>query len=297
MEQNGEITDPPAVVTNAEVHAPGASSSPFESTDFGGSQSFCAKCARNQHLFTSSLASYFPPSDDPNYSDYERGYKQFRQGLEDRYPQVCASCEPLVKSRIRKAGYEAKSDHLRRMMDQTRANRESRQARKWSWSSLLVFVGALAYWASITGQLAWDLISIVTLVESSQNDEAYEPSAQQSSMPPNSVISCVNQSIRMWRIPRACSLDLAPTAGMALIAGAISLWWNPKLRMKIDGIPGKFGGLTEYYKTQLVIMVVRCVSWAVLKDPSASGLDLTIPPALHALMVVFTLLVSTSPIC
>ncbi|KAJ5774557.1 hypothetical protein N7457_009453 [Penicillium paradoxum] len=290
FDEKGEITDPPAVVTNAEVYAPGATSATFESTDFGGSQSFCAKCARNQHLFTSSLASYFPPSDEPSDSEYERGYEQFRSSLEDRYPQVCASCEPLVKSRIRRAGYEAKSDHLRRMMDQTRANRESRQARNRSWSSLFLYLGAFAYWASIAGQLSWDLISMATLAQSSQNSSEDLPSAEQLSMASISAISCVNQSIYMRRIPKACSPDLVPTAGLALIAGAFSLWWNPKLRMKIDGMPGKFGGLTEYYEAQLIVMVVRCVFWAVLKDPSASRLDSKRLPAFHALMMLFTIM-------
>jgi hypothetical protein len=281
------------VVTNAEVYAPGASDSPFESTDFSGSQSFCAKCTRNQHLFTSSLASYFPPSDDPTDSEYERGYEQFRRNLEDRYPQVCESCEPVVKSRIRRAGYEAKSDHLRRMMDQSRANRESRQARNRSWRSLLLYVGAFAYWASIAGQLAWNLISVATISQSPSNFD-YSTDAERPPMAPNSVVSCVSQSIRSQRIPSECSPDLAPTAGLALIAGALSLWWNPKLRMKIDGMPGKFGGLAEYYQAQLVVIVARCVFWAIVKDPSASGLEPELISAFHALMMGFTILVSMS---
>ncbi|CAG8014717.1 unnamed protein product [Penicillium nalgiovense] len=289
FDEKGEITDPPAVVTNAEVYAPGASDSPFESTDFSGSQSFCAKCTRNQHLFTSSLASYFPPSDDPTDSEYERGYEQFRRNLEDRYPQVCESCEPIVKSRIRRAGYEAKSDHLRRMMDQSRANRESRQARNRSWRSLLLFVGAFAYWASISGQLAWNLISVATISQNSPSFD-YSSDSERPPMAHNSVISCVSQSIRLQRIPSECSPDLAPTAGLALIAGALSLWWNPKLRMKIDGMPGKFGGLAEYYQAQLIVMVARCVFWAVVKDPSASGLEPKLISAFHALMMGFTIL-------
>jgi hypothetical protein len=294
MEKKGEITDPPAVVTNAETYASGASNLPFESTDFSGSQSFCAKCARNQHLFTSSLASYFPPSDDPTDIEYERGYEQFRKSLEDRYPQVCESCEPLVKSRIRKAGYEAKSDHLRRMMDQTRANRESRQARNRSWRSLLLVAGALAYWASIAGQLAWNLISVATLSRTGQSLDV-DSLPTEEPLPSNSVILCISHFIRMRRIPGVCSPDLAPTAGLALVAGVLSLWWNPKLRMKIDGMPGKFRGLAEYYETQLIVIVARCVFWAVLKDPSASGVNPNLLPALHGSMTIFIILVGTFP--
>lgn len=177
------------------------------------------------------------------------------------------------------------------MMDQSRANRESRQARNRSWRSLLLLAGALAYWASIAGQIVWNLISVATLYQPSPSFD-YLPETERPPMAPNSVISCVNQSIRSQRIPSECSPDLAPTAGLALIAGAFSLWWNPKLRMKIDGMPGKFRGLAEYYQAQLIVMVVRCVFWAVVKDPSASGLEPKLIPAFHALMMVFTILVS-----
>jgi hypothetical protein len=150
---------------------------------------------------------------------------------------------------------------------------------------LLLVFGSFAYWTSIAGQLAWDLISVATLAQSSQGFDNDSP---------NTLVSCVTNTIYMQRIPSDCSLDLAPTAGLALVAGALSLWWNPKLRLKIDGLPGKFRGLAEYYQTQLIVMVVRCVFWAVLKDPSASGLEADLPPALHAFMIVFTILVSSS---
>ncbi|KAJ5550621.1 hypothetical protein N7535_001434 [Penicillium sp. DV-2018c] len=289
-EKKGEITDPPAVVTNAEIHASGASNPPFESTDFSGSQSFCAKCTRNQHLFTSSLASYFPPSDDPTDIEYERGYEQFRKSLEDRYPQVCESCEPLVKSRIRKAAYDAKADHLRRMMDRTRAERESRKARYRSWRGLLLVAGSLAYWASIAGQLAWNFISLITLSPAGQGFDVDSLTTEQAPGPPDSVVSCINHFIRMRRLASVCSPDLAPTAGLALVAGVLSLWWNPKLRMKIDGMPGKFQGLAEYYEAQLIVIVARCVFWAVLKDPSASGVRPSLLPALHGSMMIFIIL-------
>ncbi|CAG8058062.1 unnamed protein product [Penicillium olsonii] len=280
FDEKGEITDPPAVVTNAEAHSPGGPS-PSEPANSNEPPLFCAQCTRNQHLLTSSLASYFPPSDDPTNSEYERGYEQFRRGLEDSYPQVCESCEPVVKQRIRKAGYEAKSDHLRRMMDQSRANRESRQARTRSWRSLLLILGACAHWSSVVGQLVWDLGAAVTVPHSAQSlsDDL-----------PNTMSSCVSRSLQIWRIPGDCSPDLSATAGLALITGALSLWWNPKLRFKINGMPGKFEGLGEYYQAQLILMVVRCVFWAVLKDPSASGLDPNLPHALHAGMILFMLL-------
>ncbi|KAI9923668.1 hypothetical protein MW887_008490 [Aspergillus wentii] len=278
----GEITDPPAAETNPDVYGPGASSPPFESTDFTGTSLFCAQCVRNQHLFTSTLASYFPSPEDPTYSAYEREYPSFRQNMEERYPQVCAKCEPRVRDRIRQAGYEAKSDHLRRMMDRSKAGRASRQARNRNWRSLLVFAGAVGYWGSAAGQLAWDILSALNTGEPLRDSDG--------SSPVPSLASCAQQTLQLRYAPSNCLMDLTPHAGLALVAGILSLWWNPKLRFKVEGRGGRFVGLGEYYQVQLIVMVVRCVFWGVLKDPSSSGLESSMLPGLHLFMIVFTVL-------
>ncbi|KAL3463204.1 Ima1 N-terminal domain-containing protein [Aspergillus heterothallicus] len=284
LDENGDITDPPTAETNPNPSTPGPSSPGFESADFGltGSGLFCAQCVRNQNLFTTALASYFPSSDDPNYGAYERDYPKFRKNLEERYPQVCDKCEPRVKARIRQTGYEAKSDHLRRMMDRSKAGKAARRARQWNWRSLLVLVGALCYWISITGQLAWDLTSALTIDESLSVADGISMTY--------SVGPCFSNLLQTYRLPRHCVVDMVPHAGFALVAGILSLWWNPKLRLKVEGRGGRFMGLGEYYKVQLIVMVVRCAFWAVLSDPSSSGLDPTLPPALHSFMVLFTVI-------
>lgn len=266
------------------MYGPGASSPPFESVDFVDSGLFCSKCLRNQHLFTSALASYFPSPDDPAYSAYEREYPKFRKNLEERYPQVCQNCESRVKARIRQAGYEAKADHLRRMMDWSKTGRAARKARNRNWRSLLVFAGAVCYWGSIAGQLAWNLMGALD-GERVVVDEQHWLSI-------SSLVSCTKQAIKTRQVGSHCSSGLTPYAGIALVLGILSLWWNPRLRMKVEGRTGRFVGLGEYYKVQLIVMVMRFVAWAVLKDPLMSGMQPTLPPTLHAFMMAFTILVS-----
>ncbi|KAL4760790.1 uncharacterized protein BDW70DRAFT_160465 [Aspergillus foveolatus] len=284
LDENGDITDPPATETNPDPPTPGPIKSSLESVDIGltGSDLFCAQCVRNQHLFTSALASYFPPSDDPSYSAYEREYPKFRRNLEERYPQVCDQCEPRVKARIRQAGYEAKSDHLRRMMDRSKAGKAARKARQWNWRSLLVFAGAICYWASIAGQLAWDLTNALPVDKSLRDSDGFSTS--------HVVVPRIRQVLQTLHLPTDGPADLGPYAGLSLVAGIFSLWYNPKLRLKVEGRGGRFLGLGEYYKVQLIVMVVRCAFWAVLRDPSSSGLDATLPPALHLFMFFFTVL-------
>ncbi|KAL4781879.1 Ima1 N-terminal domain-containing protein [Aspergillus varians] len=284
LDENGEITDPPAAETNPNPSTPGPSKPLLEPVDLGltGSDLFCGQCARNQHLFTTALASYFPPSDDSNYSAYEREYPKFRKNLEERYPQVCDKCEPRVKARIRQAGYEAKADHLRRMMDRSKAGKAARRARQWNWRSLLVFAGAICYWASISGQLVWDMTSVLP---------ADEPLRDLDDLPAFfSIASSIHETLHAYRLPSHCPIDLEPYAGLCIVAGILSLWWNPKLRLKVEGRGGRFMGLGEYYKVQLIVIVVRSAFWAVLRDPSSSGLDATLPPALHLFMILFTIL-------
>ncbi|KAL4797312.1 Ima1 N-terminal domain-containing protein [Aspergillus venezuelensis] len=283
LDENGDITDPPAAETNPNPPTPGPAKSLLEPSDLGltGSDLFCAQCVRNQHLFTNALASYFPSSDDPNYSAYEREYPKFRRNLEERYPQVCDRCEPRVKARIRQAGYEAKSDHLRRMMDRSKAGKAARKARQWNWRSLLVFAGAMCYWASIVGQLAWSMTSALPVEEPLRDPE---------DLTSPSIASRFNDTLRALNLPSHCPVDLVPYAGLSLVAGILSIWWNPKLRLKVEGRGGRFVRLGEYYQVQLIVLVVRCAFWAVLRDPSSHGLDATLPPALHTFMVLFTIL-------
>ncbi|KAJ5894333.1 hypothetical protein N7495_006024 [Penicillium taxi] len=276
LDENGDITDPPVDETNPDVYGPSGSPPPFESVDFKESDLFCSKCLRNQHLLAISLAEYLPPSDDPNSAEYEDKFAQYRSEMEDRYPQVCDACEPRARQRIKQAGYDAKADYLGRMMDQSRASKVARRARNRSWQSLLVYIGALSYWVSVFGQFAWNAVSALTVPSSQYLDTSFS--------------SCAGQTLEMRRIPSECAFDLAPYAGMALVAGFLSLWWNPKLRMKVDGKFGRFARLGEYYQIQLITLVSRCVFWALLNDPSSSGLDPSLPPALHMFMIIFTVL-------
>lgn len=284
--QNGEITDPPASDTNAAVSTPGTSSPPFESAEFQEPDLFCSTCQRNQHLYTHSLANYFPPPDDPSYPEYEHNYDRFRKSLEDRYPQVCETCEPRVKERIRRTQYDAKADHLRRMMEQTRAGKAAKRARNSGWRSMLVFAGALGYWTSIIVQLVWNITVVMTSARTTGEIDTFRGQI--------SLISCLKHTAQTRRLPGDCITDLAPVAGLALIVGILALWWNPKLRMKVEGRPGRFARLGEYYQVQLIVLVARCVFWALLKDSSANNISPALSPVLHMSMIIFTVLVSAA---
>jgi hypothetical protein len=233
-----------------------------------------------------TLATYFPDPDDPRYPAYEREYPHFRQNLEERYPQVCENCESRVKAGIHQAGYVAKADHLRRMMERSRTGRAARKARNRNWRSLLVSAGAVGYWGSVAGQLSWNLMG--AMKSKGAVSDQWEPAS-------SSLLSCIRQAIETQRVETQCSSDLVPYAGLALALSIITLWWNPKLRLKVEGRNGRFVGLGEYYKLQLILIVMRFVAWALLKDPDAANMPSSLLPVLHACVAAFTIMVGSLP--
>ncbi|PCH05092.1 Protein of unknown function DUF2349 [Penicillium occitanis (nom. inval.)] len=270
LDENGEITDPPTTVTDNPAISNDTHQSPFQSAGFDQTGLFCSKCVRNQHLLMKALSSYLPDSDDPTYPIYEQQYPQYRRKMEETYPQVCENCEQKVNDRIRQTGYEAKADHLRRTMERSKMSRAAQKARRRNWRSILVVAGALGYWTSVTGQLVSDLIGTCDLWNNFAGQ--YWPLGATYLSFANEVVSYFGYS----------SQDLA---GIALIFGALSIWWNPKIHHKVEGLSGRILGLNQYYECQLIVMVTRFAVWAWLKD--TSSMEPSLPAAVHAVMILF----------
>ncbi|WEW55425.1 hypothetical protein PRK78_000856 [Emydomyces testavorans] len=285
---NGEIADPPATEASPESRPPQYAQplSRPRSDRSSDPSIFCSRCLKNQYLLTETLASYLPPPSHPEYEIYEASYPAYRKSLEERYPQVCENCEPRVIERIRQAGYAAKADHLRRMMEQSRGGRAVRSKRKWMWRRVFVSTGAVAFWTSVAGQISWNLVGfVVDIAPLAENQRHIQLSK-------SLLRSCWDQGVKYGRIPSECALALQPYTGLSLVLGVISLWWNPKLRYKVDGRCGGISGVREYYRIQLITLVVRFIAWTVLQDSSITGLNPRLSPAIHAFMGLFTVVVS-----
>ncbi|EGD93823.1 hypothetical protein TESG_01356 [Trichophyton tonsurans CBS 112818] len=299
LDENGEITDPPVaeVSTEKRFHRYAAPISPSitsslsqsfeeqpEQPSAADSIIFCSTCQKNQYLFTQTLASYLPDPSHPEYAAYEKSYPSYKRSLEERYPQVCEKCKPRVIDRIRQAGYAAKTDHLRRMMERSKGKSTRKRRQMWRWKGLLVSTGAFSFWSSVAGQLVWDVVAFAS--------SAYElQEVEVASMSTSSLGShCVSSSIRNLRIPGECATFLAPYAGLSLILGAFALWWNPKLRLKVEGHHGRLIGLREYYRIQIVALMVRFMAWAGLQDPAITSLHPQLNPSIHAFVAIFTLI-------
>lgn len=252
LDENGEIADPPAEDISSNVRYAQALARPTPSGfEIPDDSLFCPTCLKNQHLVSQALASYLPPPDAPDYAEYVKAESEYRQGLEERYPQVCKRCEPKVQERLRAAGYAAKTDHLRRMMDRTRGY--GIQYRDASWGAPLITLGGIGWFLSLAGQILWDGLSLVGSTEESHG--LRDPQILTS----GSV--CLQRVVRGSAAISDCTELLYSAAGLALILGFLSSWWNPVLKETLTRKGARAVGTAEFYQLQGLFLTVRCVIW------------------------------------
>lgn len=249
--QNGEITDPP-VATAQE--APAAHyANPRQSPEASRNVAFCATCLKNQHLFTTSLAQYYPddPS-DPEYPTLERNYYRFRKGLEERYPQVCEDCEANVMAAIGRAEYTAKTDHLRRRVDQSRQMRNRVQRTTGlDWANTL---GRGMWWGGLVFQILWHL-KLASGALQIREEGMYDPDDE--SLP------TLATKVIVWLV-----VFLPPPDTLirgAFWASIFSIWWNPKFVQVSRGFTRHLLGFTQWYSFQGLIIFFRFLFQQVLE--------------------------------
>jgi hypothetical protein len=226
-----------------------------------------------------NLANYLPPPSDPRYAEFEKKYPTYKRDLEERYPQVCRNCEPRVKERIKQAGYAAKTDHLRRMMDKTRQVGIDR--RTWTPSFFPSFIGFILWASTVPGFLLWNGFGAFTETIS-QNDGLVQDSSAVN------LPYCLNQIITVHKTDISCATTAHSIAGWAVAASIASSWWNPIMRRRnID----RAVGLQEYYKLQFITVGLRYAVWYILGRESEMGVDPSIVRAIHATMLAFNLII------
>ncbi|KAF5637506.1 hypothetical protein F25303_7904 [Fusarium sp. NRRL 25303] len=278
LDENGEITDPP-VATEREApatqyavprHSP--PSSPKDSI-------FCATCLKNQRLFTSSLAQYLP--DDTNHPDYpelERNYYRFRKGLEERYPQVCDECAERVDGQIRRAGYTAKTDHLRRMMEKSRGRKispEKRGALDWVDS-----LGKGLWWGGLVMQMLWHLRAI-TLALEHQDVGMYDPDDRSWS-----TLAVKGLGLAVALLPSADAL-----INSAVVASILSAWWNPQFVQVSRGFTRHLLGFTQWYAFQGLIVFFRVLFRRVLEMDGGKAQSRNTKLSAHLVMSVVMVMI------
>ncbi|OTA65434.1 hypothetical protein K449DRAFT_421090 [Hypoxylon sp. EC38] len=271
LDEHGDITDPPSITSSVErsqvqfaIPRPLGFKSPTRSLspDGGGPEEpiFCDTCLRNQHMLTSSLAQFEWP-DDQNSAEYvarEKKYWALRKDLEKRYPQMCVDCEPKVEKKLQEASYTAQTDHLRRMMDRTRLQRQEVKKR-----GILDAVDSAGRWSRNLGfalQFLWHIAMLCSLIQGQ-----YALSGTDSWI----VASLTGmQQLGYERLPSADQL-----LRWAINLGLCSLPWNPRFKQTIRGFTAHYLGFKHWYTYQLLILLVRYAGLSMAQYSSSKGLQ------------------------
>ncbi|KAF9871217.1 hypothetical protein CkaCkLH20_11386 [Colletotrichum karsti] len=275
LDERGEITDPPVAKTTT-APAPTTYAIPrSQSPDFfSPSQSiFCATCLKNQHLFTSSLAQYLPDDPDhPEYAELERNMYKFRRGLEQRYPQICAECEPKVHARLDQAGYTARTDHLRRMMDRSRNDRGV--PKKLTPLDMSAKLGQWLWLGGIVCQYMWHLASLAAVFAGQDEGPLRDPDAE---------------TTWLERLSLALTLVLPRPERLinwSLWANGLSLWWNPKFAQVFRGFSRHILGLGQWYTFQGLIVFTRFLAMKMAEMKGGRSAEESTQMSLHGLLAL-----------
>jgi hypothetical protein len=246
-----------AAPTDLKYAIPGLESHSAEQSS--ASAIFCPTCIKNQHLYTACLAQYHIETDPghPQYKELERKYYKYRRNLEKQYPQVCEDCEPRVLDRMREAGKTAKTDYLRRLLNQSRAKRAAARSTRITLSGLLNLGGKCLWYFGLGTQLLWHVagLTAIALHNSPTLFDTYIPST---------VLMVV-----AWLSSHAFVLS-----SWGFRSSLASLWWNPKFKQLNNGFMNHIKGFGEWYKYQATLLLVRSLYYymmrsTILADPLA----------------------------
>jgi hypothetical protein len=239
---------------------------------------FCETCLKNQQLFTASIAQYLPDDPDaPDYAEREKHYYEFRRRLEKIYPQICAECEPKVRKRIEQSAYTAKTDVLRRMIDQSKTNKI---ISKRSWLDVVHLAGRWLWIAGFVLQIASHTLGL------SLAGLTY--CAAHESVPPGCAM------LRTMAVPLLRTLpEQERLLRWSFFAGLLSAWWNPRFVQTVRGFTKHLLGLSKWYVYQVMIVGVRLFSMRLVGHSTASyARTATAEGAIHLLLAAFAFMVS-----
>ena len=304
LDEKGDVTDPPTTPSTPTTathyvqpqppHTTVSLSSSFDPITAPREKPaetnglFCATCLKNQHLYTRSLSNFYPDgvvsSGGASEREYEKAEAAYRASLEERYPLICEECEPRVREKLRRVNYDAKADHLGRVMDRLRGGRRERIS--LGWRGWVVRVGGIAWAVSWVLQISWHIMGMMNLMNGAEGDGLVEE--QESSWK-----QCAYSAKATGQISPACfdrvSMELVPTI---LWIGLVVAWWHPRLQEKLDKPFAHVVGLADYYKLQVVSMGARwgCWYWVTHRSP----VEPRTYHAVHLFMTLFNLLVILS---
>lgn len=213
---------------------------------------FCDTCQRNQLLLNKTLAEYIPDEDDPEYDKYAASVDDYRAELEERYPQVCENCIERVQAQIRAAGYAAKADHLRRILEQSTKARGDAYTPRQFWTLCIISLAEWTYIVSVLVGLIWHAFGTIVAPDAGMFEDG-----------DFSWRICLQKAVMVREVDQSClrSPYILQLVKYALIADLLTIWWNPKLKQKTNRAGGRMRGLHLVWCVRIAVLAVRYLSF------------------------------------
>lgn len=156
--------------------------------------------------------------------------------------------------------------------------------RSGTWKQLGVSVAGIVWFSSLCGQILWNGLGLLIT-----DDDV--PWLDHEALSVSPTIACFRTLLSTFAMPRSCSVLTNTRARPVLILGLLSLWWHPKLQEKLERKQGRVCGLAEYYKIQIISLVVRAAGsyWISTSGQFADSARLR---GVHLFLGMLTILVN-----
>jgi hypothetical protein len=154
---------------------------------------------------------------------------------------------------MREAGRTAKIDHLRRLMDKSRATRAT-TVNKITLSGSFDFAGKCLWYVGLAGQLLWSTMALVAVAQQSTSTLFFTTFL-------TPVISLATSD--MW-------------TRSSLLCSVAAIWWNPMFKQMKNGFMNHIKGFGDFYRLQFLLIVIRSLFYytmgtGVFADPFSSA--------------------------
>lgn len=184
-----------------------------------------------------------------------------------------------VEGKIRQAGYTAKTDHLRRMMERSRGKRtDPSKTSVVDWANT---VGRGLWWGGLVMQMLWHIRALCILLSFS-NEGMYDPDDKSWS---TLLTTCVTWVVAFLPPPETLISG-------AISAGIMSVWWNPQFVQVTRGFTRHLLGFTQWYAFQGVIIFFRFLFRRVLEMQGGKGQSRDAQLSAHCVMALLMMMVS-----
>jgi hypothetical protein len=214
---------------------------------------FCDTCQHNQALYTGMLAEYFPDEDEPEYEIYAAKYDEYKDELEERYPQVCKECLPRVQAQIRSANHVARADNLARLMEATKTKQAQVQTWRQAVTLNTILLAKYTYIFSTLVGVLWHTVGLIMAQNEGEGiwvDQTF------------SLDICLSQAFSVRSVDESCVLSpsIVKLMHYAIAADLFTIWWNPKLKKKTNSLTGRMRGIKPLLAIRATVILLRFAS-------------------------------------